>query len=101
MTLIKEIDKNFRQEGNDGTAWAPLKFRDGRILRKTGNLAGSYVFELVGNTAVKVGSPVEYSVLHQFGDGNVPARPMLPSERIAIATTKRLVNNYIKELSRV
>jgi phage virion morphogenesis protein len=101
VTLLKEIDKNFRQEGNDGTAWASLQFRDGRILRKTGNLAGSFVFELVGNTAVKVGSPVEYSDIHQFGTDNIPARPMLPSERIAIATTKRLVNNYIKELSRV
>ena len=101
VTLLKEIDKNFRQEGNDGTAWASLQFRDGRILRKTGNLAGSFVFELVGTTAVKVGSPVEYSDIHQFGTDNIPARPMLPSERIAIATTKRLVNNYIKELSRV
>ena len=60
VTLLKEIDKNFRQEGNDGTGWASLKFRDGRILRKTGNLAGSFVFELIGNTGVKVGSPVEY-----------------------------------------
>jgi phage gpG-like protein len=101
VTLVKEIDKNFRQEGNDGTGWASLKFRDGRILRKTVNLADSFVFELIGNTGVKVGTPVEYSDIHQFGSGNIPARPMLPSERIALATTKRLVNNYIKELSKV
>tara|TARA_R110000803_G_scaffold49530_5_gene103063 strand:- start:7269 stop:7673 length:405 start_codon:yes stop_codon:yes gene_type:complete len=101
ITLIKEVDKNFRQEGNDGTAWASLQFREGRILRKTGNLAGSFVFELEGNHAVKVGSPVEYSDIHQFGTDSIPARPMLPSKKVAIAITKRLVNNYIKELSRV
>ena len=25
ITLLKEIDKNFRQEGNDGVGWASLQ----------------------------------------------------------------------------
>ena len=101
MTLIKEVDKNFRQEGNDGVGWASLKYREGRILRKTGILAASFVFELVGNSTVRVGSNEDYAEVHQFGGGNIPARPMLPSLKIAEAVTIRLVKSYINELKRV
>ena len=59
-------------------------------------------FELIGNSTVKVGSPVEYSEVHQFGGGNnIPERPMLPSLKVAEAVTTRLVKSYINELKRV
>jgi phage virion morphogenesis protein len=84
--LVGTVGENFRwQAAPDGAAWAPLRpatirarQRRGRsalaILRERGILAGS-IFYLVGDDGVRVGSPVKYAAIHQFGGSiDMPAR---------------------------
>lgn len=83
LHLVEQAGENFRgQHDPDGTPWAPLrpstiKAREKAgqvpltILRrnsKTGSsLAGSINHELTGNDGVRIGSPVIYAAIHQFG----------------------------------
>jgi len=84
--LVGSVGENFRREGApDGTAWTPLRpatikarQRRGRsalaILRETGILAGS-IFHEVADDGVRIGSPVKYAAIHQFGGTiDMPAR---------------------------
>lgn len=84
--LVRSVGENFqRQSAPDGTPWMPLRpatirarHRRGRsaiaILRETGILAGS-IFHQVDDDGVRVGSPVEYAAIHQFGGTiDMPAR---------------------------
>ena len=50
------------------------------LLIKSGNLRQSIHAQLVGNDAVRVGSPVVYAAVHQLGSRKkgIPARPFFP-----------------------
>ena len=50
----------------DGRPWAPLKYRRGQILRKTGRLANSFTSSVTAN-GFRVGTNVEYAPFHQHG----------------------------------
>jgi len=88
----------------DGTAWEPLKIRQGQPLRDKGHLMGSIDYQVEGNSVV-VGTNRAYAPVHQFGatieakagkvlrffvEGRpvfvkrvtIPARPFLPEERL-------------------
>jgi phage gpG-like protein len=82
-----QIADEFRAERDPyGKPWKPLKYRKGKILRKTGRMAGSVAVQpLAGGFRVDI--PVDYAPPHQDGgkdkDGNrthPPQRQMLPEE---------------------
>lgn len=77
--LVGQAGENFKgQHDPDGTPWAALrpvtiKAREKAkqlplaILRRSGHLAGSINYELAGDDSVRIGSPVPYAAVHQFG----------------------------------
>lgn len=77
--LVKSTDRRFEAQGPapDGTPWAPLeestlarKRRKGRImkiLQERGHLRGSIRAQLLGKTAVAVGTNRVYAAAQQFG----------------------------------
>lgn len=83
--LVGSVGENFRrQQTPQGVPWQPLRpatirarQRRGRsalaILRETGVLAGSISFE-VAPDGVRIGSPVRYAAIHQFG-GTIDRAP--------------------------
>ncbi|MCH9780610.1 MAG: phage virion morphogenesis protein [Alphaproteobacteria bacterium] len=91
--LIEEIAAVFESEARDrigstkqdprGKAWQPWTQRtaDKRhsgqsLLLATGHLLDSITAQVRGKT-VTVGSTRAYAAVHQFGHGNVPARPFV------------------------
>lgn len=58
------------------TAYAARAKPNAKLLERTGTLIDSIAFE-VGDDAVTVGSNMVYAATHQFGRGNIPARPFL------------------------
>ncbi|MBQ6664922.1 MAG: phage virion morphogenesis protein [Synergistaceae bacterium] len=77
-----------KEQSPDGTKWKKLasstikhrmkRHKNGnmKILQDTGALRQSIAFE-AGDNSVKVGSKLKYARTHQFGRGNIPARPFL------------------------
>ena len=90
------IKERFDQEqAPDGTKWKPLsparvkqrlkrhKAGSMKILQDVGELRRSIQYE-AGPNYVRIGSNLKYARTHQFGRGNIPARPFLgvtPNER--------------------
>jgi len=65
--ILTQIKLGFREQRDPyGKAWAPLRSRNGQILRKTGRLQNSFTYGVVGNTVV-VGTNAKYASTHQFG----------------------------------
>ena len=92
QTIKERFDK---EQAPDGTKWKPLsparikqrlkrhKSGNMKILQDTGELRRSVQYE-AGQTYVRIGSNLIYARTHQFGRGNIPARPFLgvtPNER--------------------
>ena len=106
IKLLNLVNKNFQTESNDGEGWEPLSenaiARKGssRILVDTGNLRASFMYELKGNDTVVVGSPVFYSEFHEFGEGDIPQRKMLPKPDKALKLAKQEMQQYLVELTR-
>ena len=77
-----------REQAPDGTKWKPLsparvrqrmkRHKSGsmRILQDTGELRRSVRYKSSETSAV-IGSKLKYAATHQFGRGNIPARPFL------------------------
>lgn len=92
QTIKERFDK---EQSPDGTTWKPLsparikqrmkrhKSGNMKILQDVGELRRSVKYE-AGQTYVRIGSNLKYARTHQFGRGNIPARPFLgvtPNER--------------------
>ena len=102
------IKERFDQEqAPDGTKWKPLsparvkqrlkRHKSGsmKILQDVGELRRSIQYE-AGPNYVRIGSNLKYARTHQFGRGNIPARPFLgvtPNERQHI---NDMVKAYLK-----
>jgi phage gpG-like protein len=102
IKLLMDIFYYFRQEGQQGYGgekWADTQFGATNILQDTGVLRGSFTREIKRNS-VEVGSPVEYSEYHQFGEGNMVAREMLPQPDRATKIATEQVMKYVNELKR-
>ena len=77
-----------KEQSPDGQKWQPLsparvkqrmkKHKTGsmKILQDTGELRRSVRYEAT-NQRVAIGSKLVYAATHQFGRGNIPARPFL------------------------
>ena len=104
QTIKERFDK---EQAPDGTKWKPLsparikqrlkrhKSGNMKILQDTGELRRSVQYE-AGQTYVRIGSNLIYARTHQFGRGNIPARPFLgvtPNER---QHTNDLFRAYLK-----
>lgn len=105
------INERFNKEQSpDGTKWLPLsparikqrmkKHKHGqmKILQDVGELRKSIVYE-AGKNYVRIGSNLKYAATHQFGRGNIPARPYLgitPYEKNHILSIcKTYIKNHI------
>ena len=81
------------QTGPDGQHWpanSPVtierKGRDQPLIGETGSLMDAIHYNLIGNDALEIGSPMVYAAMQQFGGtkaefphlwGDIPARPFL------------------------
>ena len=77
-----------KEQSPEGQKWKPLshatirrrkkhhKKGSMKILQDTGELRRSIAYE-ANNDSVRVGSKLKYARTHQFGRGNIPARPFL------------------------
>ena len=64
---LTQVQLGFRRETDpDGQPWAPLKYRQGKILRDTGRLANSFTARPTDG-GFAVGTNVGYAVYHQEG----------------------------------
>lgn len=92
--LIESTKQRFvSQTGPDGQPWpenSPVtierKGRNQPLIDITGNLMDAIYYNLVGNDALEIGSPMQYAAMQQFGGtkaefpflwGDIPARPFL------------------------
>lgn len=115
IELYGFVMKNFQTEGgmSEAGAWEPLaegtvawKERHGysMILQNTGALrqsfapfydrqqAGVGAQQIVGASDDR---PPDIAEVHEFGLGDVPARPMLPSQDQATGLAMRIYNWYV------
>lgn len=112
INVMNEISKNFREEGNNGDKWAPLSattLRSRRnknkstvkILQDTGtHLRSTFTPEISGKS-VHVGTPTEFAPAHEYGQGRLPKRQMLPTSarglEIAIDVAESYINDSVRE----
>ncbi len=102
------INERFEKEqAPDGSKWKPLsparvkqrlkKHKSGKmkILQDVGELRRSITYE-AGKNYVRVGSNLKYAATHQFGRGNIPARPYLGVTQIEKAHILSMCRAYIK-----
>lgn len=106
IQLYGFVIKNFQQEGGLVGGWAPLapatvkqKAKIGKelILVRTGQLKASFVpFHDVANAGV--GTNLPYAVDHEKGvkSRNLPARHMLPPQKVATEIGIKVYNAFIK-----
>ncbi|MBQ3347578.1 MAG: phage virion morphogenesis protein [Synergistaceae bacterium] len=85
QTIRERFDK---EQTPDGQKWKPLspatikhrkkhhKKGNMKILQDTGELRRSVAYE-ADDKSVRIGSKLKYARTHQFGRGNIPARPFL------------------------
>lgn len=74
-----QVANGFRGERDPyGKPWAPLKSRQGKILRKTGRMAASVAVAQVG-AGFQLEITAEYAAHHQYGTRRgLPQRQMVP-----------------------
>lgn len=92
-------------EAPDGSAWAGLKQpRKGRkggsaqVLVDTGQLRNSITKQILGGSALIIGSNADYAAWHQFGTRYVPARPFLGVSDDLIQSAQELIHAYFLDL---
>lgn len=111
---LNEISSNFENQGNEGTAWVPLKAKtlerrrkgkgagEGLILQDTGELRRSFTMD-AGSVTLKVGTVKVYAPPHEYGwpEKNIPQRKMLPTDQreleIAITTAESFISARKKD----
>lgn len=72
-----------------GTAWAPLKSRNGKPLLRTGRLRSSIAVQESGDASFRIGSNVRYAVFHQQGVDKVFKRKARTQEMLRRARGKK------------
>lgn len=130
--ILKWIDDNFKKEGIE-LPWKPLKpatiarrragsitraqgatasgrvgmrgisFSGAKPLQDTGRLKQSFIADAFYDRLI-FGSQLKYAGTHQFGFGFVPARPMLPSDRMvelmAVDTIDKIISRAVAEANK-
>lgn len=112
VQLTSWVLNNFEQSGAlQPKPWDPLaastvkqKTRKGLSLKplygQTGNLrqsfAGFATNDLFG-VGARASFGVDYAEVHEYGSDNVPSRPMLPPEKVAVDYGIRIYDLFIKQ----
>lgn len=72
----------------DGTAWQPLspayyaaKPRNKNLILTLNGYLRRSIYSIRGEDTVTIGSNIPYAMTHQFGRGNIPARPFIGLSR--------------------
>lgn len=104
QTIKERFDK---EQSPDGTKWKPLsparikqrmkrhKTGNMKILQDVGELRRSVKYE-AGQTYVRIGSNLKYARTHQFGRGNIPARPFLGVTQLEREHINDMFRAYLK-----
>lgn len=111
LSLHRWVVKNFDTEGSFVGGWEPLaestiqrrRGHSTKILKDTGQLRQSYdIFGTRGldikRNSVSVGSKKIYAAPHHYGFRNVPARPQLPTIKIASDLALELIYAKLKKI---
>lgn len=109
---IKLIDRKFQL---GGPGWQPLAERtlqrradrgkDAKMLLDTGTMRKSLIARGQGDSAIweisadgfQIGTTLVYAATHQFGRGNIPARPYIPTEEELAAELIPVVERYLAD----
>lgn len=102
--------RNFQAGGGmQSPTWAPLKpstaKRKAKLgysplpLMRTGHYRQSFR-PFYDNDRAGVGSEVAYSKYHEGGTKNMPARPALPSEQVALGYAVQIYERWAAKLAR-
>ncbi|HQQ70763.1 MAG TPA: phage virion morphogenesis protein [Alicycliphilus sp.] len=83
--LTSTQDRFSSQTDPEGSPWEALKprtikrkkYNAAKILTERGFLRKNLRYQVLNKTTVQVGSNLEYAATHQYGRGNIPARPFL------------------------
>lgn len=98
-----------------GNSWAPLKHprpagrnQGHRPLIDTSTLMRSVISKNLGNieeitdNSVTYGTDIEYAAFHQFGSGNVPARPFVGVSDAMIERAEEMIADHmIRQLDEI
>lgn len=105
QTIKERFDK---EQSPGGQKWKPLsqstvnhrkkrhKSGNMKILQDTGELRRSITYEAEPNS-VRVGTNLKYARTHQFGRGNIPARPFLGVNDEEKKHIISMLGSYIKK----
>ena len=105
QTIKERFDK---EQSPNGQKWKPLskatinhrkkcnKSGNIKILQDTGELRRSIAYEAGANYA-RVGTALKYAKTHQFGRGNIPARPFLGVNDEEKRHINSMISAYIKK----
>lgn len=105
QTIKERFDK---EQSPDGQKWKPLsqstihhrkkrhKSGNMKILQDTGELRRSITYE-ANPDSVRVGTVLKYARTHQFGRGNIPARPFLGVNEDEKKHISSMLSAYIKK----
>ena len=121
--MLTDIKMNFRREhAPDGTPWAPLKIRTGKILSDTGRLKNSFSHK-AGDDEVEVGTNVLYAALQNFGGTirpkkakalafpgkngttifakkvTIPARPFIGIEQRQVNKIHQVIDKWVQDMA--
>lgn len=128
VELYGMVMRNFREQGNDGIKWAPLKAggrwlgkkggkgksrfagqrrldTSAQILQDTGAMRGSFLSfwddTLAGVGAASFRAHADLAEVHEFGspERNIPPRPMLPRKQPALEKALVIYNLEIQRMS--
>ena len=104
--LQRSTQERFRtQTDPDGGAWAALQPRTrerkrhnlDKILTQRGYLRRGITYQVTAPGRVEVGSKLVYAATHQFGRGNIPARPFLGISRRDAEEINAIVRDWASE----
>lgn len=114
LALIKANTEKFRRQG---PGWAPLSKktlaqrrrlrREGPILQPVGKLRSSVIDDGDGaqgsafhqdSHSLIVGSNLNYAATHQYGRGNIPARPYLAQPEEVLPDVLREIQGVVADI---
>lgn len=107
---VSQLSRLFKTEGKSlGVEWAPLtekylkwKLKKGfseKRLHRTTTLAQSFHSRATDTQAV-IGTPVKYSIYHEYGTRKMPARPFMKpvAEYLADRALSRIFRQTFEEI---
>lgn len=95
---------SYRKDGKLSSKGSERAIGKKPLIGETRSLMSTIYYQLVGNSAVEIGSPMEYAGMQQFGGarsqyphlwGDIPARPFLVISQNDEAAILDIVEGYL------